>query len=108
MGIMLIYQNTNQGTFAINFGLPYFLISIALNILLTLMIVIRLALYTRNVRNGVGATGINKSCKVVITMLIESCSLYTVSSLLVVGPSNSGITGIFLPVLAQTQVRASP
>ena len=87
------------------FSLPYFAISISLNILLTLMIVIRLVLHSRDIRAATGAPsrfiGLYKT---VVTMLIECSALYTVTSLLVVGPN---IGNIFLPILAEAQVRAS-
>ena len=87
--------------------IPYFSISLSLNVLLTLMIVIRLILHTRSVRTAMGISGIGGLSNAIITMLIESCALYAVSSLLVLGPwsaVNSSVE-IFLPILAETQVR---
>ena len=109
-GILFVYQSSGMkwNAVPINFGLPYFSISIALNVLLTLMIAIRLTLYNRNVRTAMGGAGIGGLCKAVVTMLIESSALYAVSSLLVVGQSSAGVMEIFLPILAKTQVRAFP
>ena len=89
------------------FGLPYISVSISLNILLTFMIAIRLILHTRKVRIAMGITGIGGLSKAIITMLIESCALYTMSSLLVVGPWVAGYHDriVFVPVLSQAQVR---
>lgn len=114
MGIMLIYQTSQPNSsiwnsIAINFGLPYFSISLSLNILLTLMIVIRLVLHSRNIRTAMeapsGATGLYKA---IVTMLIESSAIYAANSLLFVGPWGAGshVADIFLPILAETQVRA--
>ena len=52
-----------------------------------------------------GLTGLYKA---IITMLIESSALYAVNSLLFVGPWGAGnhAADIFLPILAETQVRA--
>ena len=107
MGIVLVYQNAEVGGRTWS-GLPYFSISFSLNVLLTSMIVIRLILHTRNVRKAMGISGIGGLSKAIATMLIESCALYAVSSLLVLGPwsaVNSSVD-IFLPILAETQVRA--
>ena len=109
MGIMLVYQ-TAELTGGVWFGLPYFSIALSLNVLLTLMIVIRLILHTRNIRTSTGESGISGLYKVIVTMLIESSALYAVSSLLVLGPSSAGnsASDIFIPILAETQVRAFP
>ena len=87
-------------------SLAYFSISLSLNILLTLMIVIRLIIHTRNTRNALGIAGVGGLCKTVVTMLVESCALYAVSSLLVLGPQSSAVRDIFIPTLSETQVRA--
>jgi len=95
------------GSRVFKFTSVYLSISLSLNILLTLMIVIRLVMHTRNVRAVMGNPGgIGGLYKTVITMLIESCALYAVSSLLVIGQSSAPIVDIFFPILAETQVIA--
>ena len=108
MGIMLVYQTADL-TGGIWFGLPYFSIALSLNVLLTLMIIIRLILHTRDIRTSTGESGINGLHKVIVTMFVESSALYAVSSLLVLGPSSAGNSAadIFIPILAETQVRTS-
>ena len=110
MGILFIYQNTVLTSSIQWSAVPYFSISLSLNVLLTLMIVIRLILHTRNTRTALGITGIGGLCKAVIAMLIESCALYAVSSLLVIGPwsTENPVTNAFFPILSQIQVRVSP
>ena len=74
------------------------------------MIVIRLVLHTRNTRAALGMTGLGGLSKSIITMLVESCALYSVSSLLVLGPMAANynpISNFFIPVLPATQVCAS-
>jgi len=96
---------------AVDFSIPCVAISISLNVLLTSMIVIRLALHNRNVRAASGSpAGIDGFYKAIATMLIESSALYTVNSLLLIGLwiANSGAADIFLPIVAETQVRTSP
>ena len=107
MGIVLVYQNAevDGGVWS---GLPYYSISISLDILLTLMIITRLILHTRNVRTALGLRGVGGLSKAIITMLIESCALYAVSSLLVLGPLSvrNDASVIFVPILSETQVGA--
>ena len=91
--------------------LPYISISLSLNILLTLMIVVRLVLYGRKVRAATGSlVGFGGLYVAVATMLIESSALFAVSSLVVIGTwaADSRAANAFTPILAQTQVRAFP
>ena len=104
------------------FSLPYLSISVSLNVLLTLMIIIRLVLHDRNIRAATGfRAGISGLYKTVSIMLIESCALFTVSSLVVVIASVKTYSGwedvyypgtyvvdIFFPILAEIQVRVFP
>ena len=74
------------------------------------MIIIRLVLLARNTRTALGRTGAGGLCRAIITMLIESCIIYAVSSLLVIGlfVTGSGASEIFMPILFETQVCAFP
>ena len=128
MGIVTLYFQHNVGDLAIilglsNFGLSYLSISVSLNVLLTLMIVIRLILHGRKIRIATGAlAGISRLYKTISTMFIESCALFSVTSLLVIGPLAAVMYGtttnvyligiftveIFFPILAEIQVRAFP
>jgi len=113
-GIMFFYRTwipdaTDWKSLNLRFSIPYFSISISLNILLTLMIIIRLVLHTRNTRTTATAlVGVSGLYRTVITMLVESSALYAVSSLLVIGTYISGTCSadLFLPILAETQVCA--
>ena len=110
MGITFVYQAVIPAGITWS-GLPYYSISLSLNVLLTLMIIIRFIVHARNTRTALGTTGIGGLYKAVITMLVESCAIFTVSSLLVIGPWGAGISPIvnlFMPILYQTQVRAIP
>jgi len=114
MGILFIYQTSQPDSsiwtsVAISFGIPYFSISLSLNVILTLLIVTRLVLHNRNIRVAMGVPpGFTGLYKAIVTMLIESSALYAVSSLLFVGPWGAGshVADIFLPILAETQVIA--
>ena len=88
-------------------AVPYYAITLSLNILLTLMIATRLIRHSRNIRKAVGSAAGSGLYNTVVTVLVESCALYAVNSLLVIGPIgvNSGVQGIFTPILTYIQVR---
>ena len=112
-GIMLIClilkpDSDVWGGAAVRSGLPYFSISLSLNILLTLLIVARLAMHERYIRNALGTRSESSGLyETIITVLVESCAIYAVTSLLFVVPwgAKSHVADIFLPILAQVQVR---
>ena len=116
MGVMLLYQSSQPrssiwNAVVVSFSLPYFSLSIALNTLLTLMIVIRLILHSRNIQAVMGVpVGTGGLYKAIITMLIESSALYAVNSLLFIVPWATGnrSSDFFLSTLAEIQVRSSP
>ena len=88
----------------------YFIISVAVNVLLTLMIVIRLVLCGRNIRKAVGATvGASEVYKGITTILVESSALYAVALLLYTGAWFAGsiILPLFAPIASWAQVRAA-
>jgi len=90
-------------------GLPYFSISSGLSVLLTLIILARLVPYSRNVRSAVGGQSkISGFYRTTLAILIESCGLYAMNSLLFIIPWGVGsyVSGIFLPILGQIQVIA--
>ena len=103
-------------------SLQYLSISVSLNVLLTLMIIIRLVLHDRNIRAVTGfRAGISGLYKTVSIMLIESCALFAVNSLVVVvalvlanaslddiNYPGTCVLDIFFPILAEIQVRVFP
>ena len=112
VGIAFIYQVSQRTYFAKSFaadvGIPYFSTSAALNVLLTLMIAVRLILHSRKTQSAMGAPArVNALYKTIVAMLVESCALYTVSSLLFIIPwaARSWVTDLFSPILTQIQVR---
>ena len=96
----------NPDAFTLNY--PYFAISLSLNILLTLMIIIRLVLLGRDIRSPTGTRATTTGlCEAVVTMLVESFALYAVNFLLFIVPwaTGSSVWAIFSPILADVQVR---
>ena len=107
---MGVYQNAKVAGDAWA-GVTYLSISLSLNVLLTLIIVIRLIVHARNTRAALGMAGIGGLSKAIVTMLVESCALYAVISLLFLGLCGAGessVVGFLLQILFQTQVRAFP
>ena len=111
---MLVYESSRpdsniQDHVAIfDFGVPSYSISLALNVILTLMIVIRLVLHSQKIRRALGAPATTSGLyNALVTMLVESSALYAVSFLLFIGPWGAGnpSSNIFSPILAETQVR---
>ena len=107
MGIVAVYQNARL-TGSIWAVLPYCLISCSLNIILTLMIIIRLILTAGPIRTAVGIAGIGRLCKAVVAMFIESCALYVTSLLLYIGTWMAGnsVSTVFFAILVEIQVCA--
>lgn len=115
VGIAFIYHISQPDSSiwdhgAVKFGLPYFTLSVSLNILLTIMVVSRLVLHVVNIRNTMGvparASGLYQAIKAIVIVLVESSALYSANSLLFIGSwgTKSPIALIFLPILAETQV----
>ena len=104
---MSVYQLSMQPIGSDWSLIPYLSISLSLNVLLTLMIVIRLTLHVRNTRTILGETGVGGLCKAIVIILVESCALHAVNSLLVIGPlgADNHVVDIFTPILGETQVR---
>ena len=112
VGIVFLYKtsqpNSVQNSLGANFGIPYYSITVALNVLLTVIIATRLILHSKNIRNALGSpVGVGGLYKAIVTMLVESSALYAITSLLFIGPwaAQSWAADIFLPVVAQVQVR---
>ena len=110
---MLLYYQISQPVCTIwrsttvNVGVPYS-ISVSLDVLLTLMIIVRLVLLSKEIRNAMNAPfRIGGLYKAIITILGESCALYAVTFLLWIGTwvANNSFQYFFFPLLAQTQVR---
>ena len=117
MGIAFIYQFsrpdsiTKSSLSVAHFGTPFISISLALNLILTLMIVVRLAWHNKNIRNAMGASsGIGGLSRAVATILTESFALYAINFILYIRPYGTAsiFQFLFWPILAETQVRVSP
>lgn len=109
MGVILLFQltqpNANLWTVTtVNFGIPYWSISVGLNILVTSLIVARLYLMRRRTR-AVLTSNHTKTYTSVASMLIESAALYSFLALvfIITYARNSNVQNLVLPVLGQIQ-----
>jgi hypothetical protein len=92
----------------IGFAKPYYLISLSLNVLLTLMIITRLVVLSGRVRKTMNApVRIGGLYKAIIASLVESCGLYTFAYILFLVPwyIDDPVSEVFTFVLTQIQVR---
>ena len=109
MGVILLFQLTQPDanlwtTTTLNFGIPYWAISIGLNVLVTSMIVARLFMIRRRT-SAVLSANHTKTYTSVAAMLVESAALYSITALIfiITYARNSNIQNLVLPVLGQVQ-----
>ena len=88
----------------VNFGIPYWSISASLNILVTLLIVLRL-LYVRRRLSKALSSSHTRTYISIATMLVESAALYSTTALIfiITYARNSAVQNLVLPVLGQVQ-----
>lgn len=93
----------------VHLALSYYSICVSLTVLLTLMIVVRLFLHQRNIRNALGTSaGIGGLYITIVTMLVESYALYAVTFLVFIGlwAANNFMAAIFAAAIGEVQVIA--
>ncbi|KAF9066945.1 hypothetical protein BDP27DRAFT_1329721 [Rhodocollybia butyracea] len=112
LGVVLLFQSSRPNAtlwtkVTVNFGIPYYSLSVSLNIMVTLAISLRLMYYRNRLKKSLG-TASNLPYVSIAAMLIESSSVYAVGSLCFIIPYalNSAASHLFLPVLIQAQVLA--
>ena len=115
MGILNTYEKSGPRGYSKasdSVSISYLSVSLSLNVLLTLMIVVRLILHIRNVRSTIGAldgsSRLYTATATVATMLIESYALYAMNLLIYVVPVaiNNWVAVVFSAAIGPIQVRA--
>ncbi|KAJ7484286.1 hypothetical protein FB451DRAFT_1028404, partial [Mycena latifolia] len=114
MSIIVLYQASRPNAhlwtrLTVDFGIPYYTLSAALNVLITIMITTRLLIYRRAIRKALGdEQALSVPYASIAAMLVESSALYAVTSILFLVPYavNSDVSNIFLPILVQVQLLA--
>ena len=112
MSIMVIFQASRPNaslwtSTTVQFTLPYFAISISLNVSLTLLLVGRLFHMSYNLRKTMGKNSEHGKAYISIaTMLIESAAPYAIAAIvfIITYARNSNVQNLVLPVLAQIMV----
>lgn len=112
-GIIVLYQAARPDAtlwthLAVNFGLPYFVITISLNVIISTIIAIRLFIYRYRMREAFpGDSSSSAPYASIAGLLIESSALYAIASILFIAPYAVGshLSFVFLPILVQVQVR---
>ncbi|EPQ55666.1 hypothetical protein GLOTRDRAFT_10171, partial [Gloeophyllum trabeum ATCC 11539] len=112
MGILLMFDESRPGASiwqasSVNIVLAYYSTSLALNIFLTILILVRLLLHRRAVINALGRSH-SAQYTSTAAMLVESAALYAICSILFLVPYvvNHPLQGIFMQVLSQVQIIA--
>ena len=114
LGITSIYYDSGTRYYTVtetNITTSYYSICLSLNILLTLMIVIRLIVHIRDIRNATEASegpgGLHTAAAAVVMMLIESYALYAGVLLAYTIPLavNSWVAILFAGLTGSVQVR---
>ncbi|KAJ7626845.1 hypothetical protein FB45DRAFT_1059766 [Roridomyces roridus] len=112
MGILWLIQICTSSPFGIfntiNWTIPFFSLSLALNILVTIAIVVRLYVYRRRVAKLLNGNHGSQYTSIA-AMLVESAFLYSSFSILFLVPfgMNNPLSQIFLQALSQIQTMAT-
>ena len=114
MGILIIYNTCRREHSAAiyvvdHLAIPYYSIVLSLNVILTLTIVIRLALHSKDIRDAMGPLSRpDKLYKTIITILIESSALYAINFIAFFGQwrGKESVGAALFPLISQVQVRA--
>ncbi|EGN92251.1 hypothetical protein SERLA73DRAFT_164145 [Serpula lacrymans var. lacrymans S7.3] len=112
MGFFVLVQASlpNQSLWsqvAVSFVLPYYVLSLSLNIITTILITIRLLMHKRRLQTILGAAHAAQYTGIA-TLLIESSALYALWSIifLVLYAINNPVQFVFLASLAEVQIIA--
>ncbi|KAF9495050.1 hypothetical protein BDN71DRAFT_917198 [Pleurotus eryngii] len=112
-GCLVLYRSSRPGAHlwtktTVDFGVPYFSLSVALNVLITMMISIRLLMFRHSLRKVLGPQAMSVPYASIAAMLIESSALYAGISLIFIGGygAKSVVSNMFLPNMVMAQFLA--
>lgn len=105
---MLVTTSTSSPFAQVQITLAYYVMSLALNVIVTLLIVGRLLHFRRRIVRALGPDHVSTYANIV-SILVESASLYSVFALLFLVPFGLGnnLGNVFLQTVSQVQVRRS-
>lgn len=112
MGSLYLYQLSSPGSHlftqeAIDFGLPYFVLSTSLNIVLTILLCSRLIYHQRAISKvGANVRVHGLPYMSIVSILVESSAIYAVFSIIFIATyaAEQVSAALALPLLAQAQV----
>ena len=114
MSILSVFQSSRPTASlwtdtTVQFAVPYFSVSIGLNILLTLLLVSRLLYMGYYVGRTIGKDH-SQTYISIATMLVESAAPYAITGLMfiITYARNSNVQNLILPVLGQIMVSPHP
>ena len=104
--IIVEYQSTAQTSVVIDFALPYFSLSVALTIIATVLITVRLMAGRRVVQKVLG-TSHSAPYVSIAAMIIESAALYSIVGIFFIAFLATGNPGqnVLNPMVGQAMVR---
>ncbi|TDL20989.1 hypothetical protein BD410DRAFT_750293, partial [Rickenella mellea] len=107
LSILTVFQSSQPGASLLTsntviFAIPYWSLSISLNLVVTLLIVPRLLIWRNNAINMLGLQH-SKTYTSIAAMMVESAALFSVTGLIFIicYAHNSSIQNLVLPVLGQ-------
>ncbi|CCM05488.1 uncharacterized protein FIBRA_07709 [Fibroporia radiculosa] len=106
LGVLLLVKMAGSNPFAqADFALSYYVTTLALNVIVTVMIATRIVLYRRRIRRTFGPHHYS-SYSNVPAILIESASLYSLFALLFIVPLGlqSPLANVFMQSVSQVQI----
>ncbi|KAJ7699276.1 hypothetical protein B0H17DRAFT_1006214 [Mycena rosella] len=114
MSVMVLFRESSPHSHfwtstTVDFGIPYYALSAALNVLITIMITTRLLLYRQALKKTLGNEhALSVPFASIASMLVESSVLYAATSILFLVPYGlkSDVSNIFIPILIQVQLLA--
>ncbi|CCM05255.1 uncharacterized protein FIBRA_07465 [Fibroporia radiculosa] len=109
LGLALLIDMTGSSPFAfVNITLAYYVMSLSLNVIVTLLIVGRLLIYRRRMARVFG-TKESSDYLNISAILIESASLYSIFAVLFIVPFGLGnsLANVFLDSVSQVQIVSS-
>lgn len=111
VGILFLLQLSNASPFVntnLNWTIPYFSLSLAINLFVTIAVVARLYMLRRRIALVLGRNHGSQYTSVA-AMIVESASLYSIFSICFLVPfgRNSSIASVFLQTIGQVQAVAT-
>ncbi|KZT08019.1 uncharacterized protein LAESUDRAFT_698085 [Laetiporus sulphureus 93-53] len=109
LGTVFLVQTSRSSPFgAVNFTLAYFCMTLALNVVVTIFIVIRILAFRQRIKKVLGADHVSEYVNVA-AILVESASLFSAFMILFIVPTalNSPVAQAFIGAVGQIQTVSS-